>query len=208
MRRPRFAVVCRAALLACAGGLAGCSLVQQVPPPVVYDLGPAPVQAASGALPLRVADVAGPPWLDDTGIAYRLLFRDPQRRERYRDSRWAAPPAALLAQRLRQQAVASGACAAATQAVPAPQPMLAVMLDDFEQVFPAAGTSHVAVRLRATMWLPAPGGGSAPVEREFLAQRAAPTPDAAGAARAFAQAVDALVPQVVGWAAGQVAPCR
>ena len=91
----------RLALLA-AFALSACSLAPPAPQRTVYDLGPALAAPAGsgGALAWRVADVTAPPWLAGEGIAYRLTFQQSQRLEHYRDSFWAAPPAALLTQRL------------------------------------------------------------------------------------------------------------
>ncbi|TNY02760.1 ABC transporter, partial [Escherichia coli] len=48
-------------------------------------------------------DVTAPPWLSEEGIAYRLAYQQAQRQQHYRDSIWAAPPPALLTQRLRER---------------------------------------------------------------------------------------------------------
>ncbi|MGQ3051638.1 MAG: ABC-type transport auxiliary lipoprotein family protein, partial [Roseateles sp.] len=94
-------------LLAAALFLSACSLTPTVPTRAVYDLGPAPAATATGgALAWRSADVTAPPWLHGEGIAYRLAFQQAQRLQHYRDSLWAAPPAALLTQRLRQHLAA------------------------------------------------------------------------------------------------------
>ncbi|HEY8880941.1 MAG TPA: ABC-type transport auxiliary lipoprotein family protein, partial [Roseateles sp.] len=91
-------------LLAAALTLSACSLAPTVPPKAVYDLGPAPTAPTTGgALAWRIADVTAAPALGGEGIAYRLAFQQAQRLEHYRDSLWAAPPAALLTQRLREQ---------------------------------------------------------------------------------------------------------
>ncbi|KQV88805.1 MULTISPECIES: ABC-type transport auxiliary lipoprotein family protein [unclassified Roseateles] len=186
-------------LLAVALALSACSLAPTAAPRAVYDLGPAPAAAASGgALAWRVADVTAPPWLSGDGIAYRLSFQQAQRLEHYRDSFWAAPPAALLTQRLREQLVTPPACAGR------PAALLAINLDEFEQVFASPASSQVVLRLHATLW-PA-GATSPPVQRHWRIERAAATPDAPGAVRAMAQAVDEMLPQLADWLAASA--CR
>jgi cholesterol transport system auxiliary component len=178
--------------LAAALLLGGCSLAPTVPPKAIYDLGPAPASApTAGALAWRVAEVSAPPWLGSEGIAYRLAFDQPQRLQHYRDSAWAAPPAALLTQRLREQLAAPPGCAgdAATT--------LSVHLDAFEQVFSAPDRSQVVLRLHATL-----GTADGPAQqRRWHVERATATPDAPGAVRALAQAVDDVLPQLADWLA-------
>ncbi|MCE4535832.1 PqiC family protein [Pelomonas sp. P7] len=184
------------ALAACLGG---CSLAPTVPSRAVYDLGPAPAApAASAPLAWRLADVTAPPWLAGEGIAYRLTFRQAQRLEHYRDSVWAAPPAALLTQRLREQLASAPGCEGR------PAALLAVGLDEFEQVFASPSDSRVVLRAHATLW-PAAVGAPA-LQQHWRLERPAPTADAAGAVRGLAQAVDDWLPQLAGWLAASA--CR
>jgi len=169
--------------------LSACSLAPTVPPKAVYDLGPAPAAtAAGGALAWRIADVTAPPQLSSEGIAYRLSFQQTQRLEHYRDSLWAAPPPALLTQRLREQLAGTPGCAGK------PAALLTVNLDEFEQVFTSPSNSQAVLRLHATLW---PATGS-PVQQHWRVERAA-APDAPGAVRALAQAVDEWAPQLATW---------
>lgn len=173
--------------------LSACSLAPTVPPKAVYDLGPAPVATATGgALAWRIADVTAPPQLSGEGIAYRLAFQQAQRLEHYRDSLWAAPPAALLTQRLREQLAAIPACAGR------PAALLTVNLDEFEQVFSSPTSSQVVLRAHATLW---PAGVGNPQQQHWRIERAAPSADAPGAVRGLAQAVDEWLPQLGGWLA-------
>ena len=177
------------ALLGISLALSACSLAPTVPPKAVYDLGPASTSTApGGVLAWRIADVTAPPQLASEGIAYRLAFQQTQRLEHYRDSLWAAPPAALLTQRLREQLAAAPGCAGK------PAALLTVNLDEFEQVFASPTSSQVVLRLHATLW---PAAGS-PVQQHWRVERAA-APDAPGAVRALAQAVDEWMPQLAGW---------
>lgn len=182
-----------AALLLC-----GCSLTPTAPARAVYDLGPAPLAPAGdgGALAWRIADVTAPPWLNGEGIAYRLNFQQAQRLEHYRDSLWASPPPALLTQRLRQQLATVPGCAGK------PAGLLAVNLDEFEQQFDTAASSLAVLRVHATLW---PAGTGAAVQQHWRLARPA-APDAQGAVRALAEAVDAWLPQLAGWLA--TSACR
>lgn len=177
--------------------LGACSLTPSAPARAVYDLGPASADATAGGTPAwRIADVTAPPWLNGDGIAYRLNFQQTQRLEHYRDSLWAAPPPALLTQRLRQQLAAVPGCEGR------PAGLLAVNLDEFEQQFSSATSSQAVLRVHATLW---PAGGGGAQQQHWRLQRPA-APDAPGAVRALAQAVDDWLPQLQTWLAA--AACR
>ncbi|MFN3862218.1 MAG: ABC-type transport auxiliary lipoprotein family protein [Roseateles sp.] len=178
----------RATALLAALLLSACSLAPTQPPKAVYDLGPGASANGGGPLAWRIAEVSAPPWLTSTGMAYRLGFQQAQRLEHYRDSLWAAPPAALLTQRLRQHLAGQPGCAGQAPA------LLAVHLDLFEQQFSSASDSRAVLRLQATLW---PASGAARQQSWTLERRAAP--DAAGAARALAQAVDDWLPMLSDW---------
>lgn len=174
--------------------LAGCALTPAAPPRSVYDLGPATGSApAGGTVAWRIADVTASPSATGEGIAYRLAFQQAQRLEHYRDSLWAAPPAELLTQRLREQLVSPTTCGARAPA------LLTVHLDAFEQVFSSASQSQAVLRVQATLWPAAPGG--AVTQQHWRLERPAATPDAAGAVRALSLAVDDWLPQLAAWAA-------
>ncbi|MFG6490454.1 ABC-type transport auxiliary lipoprotein family protein [Roseateles sp. BYS78W] len=168
--------------------LSACSLAPTAPSRAVYDLGPAPAVAGS-TLAWRIADVTAPPWLATDGIAYRLTFQQAQRQEHYRDSLWAAPPAALLTQRLREQLAAVPSCAGR------PAGLLAVNLDEFEQVFGSTTSSQAVLRVHATLW---PAGTGPALQQHWRLERPA-APDAPGAVHALAQAVDDWLPQLGSW---------
>lgn len=181
----------RAIAIAAALSLGACSLAPTAPARAVYDLGPAPAAAGTGgALPWRITDVSAPPWLSGEGIAYRLTFQQAQRLEQYRDSLWAAPPPALLTQRLRQQLATVPGCAGRPAAV------LAVHLDEFEQVFDSPTHSQAVLRVHATLW---PAGTASPALQQHWRLERGAAPDAAGAVRGLAQAVDDWLPQLAGW---------
>lgn len=74
--------------------------------PNVYDFGQPARSATEGEVAkigARIAlEVWSAPWLDTTHIDYRL-YDDPLKRRQYADSRWVAPPKAMITQQLRRQ---------------------------------------------------------------------------------------------------------
>lgn len=180
----RLVVLLFVALMSACGSLQ--SIGQKPAPPALFDLGPASAAPAAN-IELNLQDVAAPTWLAGTGIAYRLAYADAFRREIYRDSRWAAPPAALLAERLRQRA-AAGRTAAAVKPV-----VLRLELEEFSQTFSSPAQATVTVRLRA--WR-----GDAQM-RVFEVTRPAASADAVGAVQGLSGASDALIDQLLAWAA-------
>lgn len=189
--------------------LAACSLTPAQPPVALeFDLGPVPsaalptapatagnpgpgaptAPADTGVPPIRLQGCSAPLWLDSTAMRYRLLWRDPLQVLAFRDSRWVAPPCALLGQRLRELLpVGSGQAR-----------ILTIAVDDFSQQFASANDSSVHVRLHAAL---AVGPDPAPL-RERMFERSAPAPhaDAAAGAQALAAATDALLAELRDWA--------
>lgn len=171
----------------CAGNGAALSNVR-------YDLGPAASVVTAGTGPaLKVLDVAAPDALDTDKFVYRLAYADAQRMAVYRDSRWTAPPAQLLTQRLRGALSSRGAVLEGTDGVRAPT--LKVDLNEFEQVFDGQSQSYGAVTARATLMQ----DGKVLGQRTFVARAPSSTPDAVGGARALAAASDELVSQITAW---------
>jgi cholesterol transport system auxiliary component len=104
--------------------------------PLTYDFGPLPppqnTVAAKAAATLLLSPVTAPSWLDNTGVVYRLVYADPARLRVYANSRWSAPPPALLTQRL--QARFAGALDILTGPAPArADSVLQLDLGDFSQ---------------------------------------------------------------------------
>ncbi|WP_415858178.1 ABC-type transport auxiliary lipoprotein family protein [Burkholderia ubonensis] len=181
------AVLTLALAAGCAGERAALSNVR-------YDLGPAaPVATAGHGPALKVLDVAAPDALDSDKFVYRLAYADAQRMAVYRDSRWTAPPAQLLTQRLRGALSSRGAVLEGADGVRAPT--LRIDLSEFEQVFDGESQSHGAVTARATLTQ----DGKVLGQRTFVARAPSSTPDAAGGARALATASDDLVAQIAAW---------
>lgn len=157
-------------LAACAGGRPHPSA------PAIYDFGPGGAPATATVAALRL-DVRLPVWLDSSAMHYRLLYADPQRLHAYAEARWAASPARLLRQRLRQfLPLADGAVCT-----------LRLEIDDFSQVFASASASQARFYGSASLY----GAGGELLWRDDLAlQIAAPGADAASGVRALASSVD------------------
>jgi len=175
--------------------LAACSSTP-VAPTALYDFGLAPTAAAGARLPtaLRVADVAGPGWMDGNAIYYRLAYAQSQRTDAYANSRWVESPVSLFDARLRNAAAARGQVVG----YPTPDvPSLRVVLVDFSQVFDRADASRGVVRLRATVSL----ARGVIDQRVVQAEAPAPSPDAVGGVTALTQASDKAIGEVLDWVA-------
>jgi cholesterol transport system auxiliary component len=205
----------RQALLGAAGilavaALAGCALGPQArEQPASYDLGPPRNHAAGGpviATTLLVPEITAPSWLDGQGIVYRLDYDNAARPQAYALSRWSAPPAALLAHRLRARfapavrGIVTGAHG--TRADYA----LRVELEDFSHAFDAPDRSRVTVRARAS--LVDVTGRTLIAQRAFAIERPATSPDARGAVAALGEAADELIEQLLAWVGEGVKTAR
>jgi len=176
--------------------LAACSSAP-VAPAALYDFGLAPAASAGARLPtaLRVAEVAGPGWMDGNAIYYRLAYAQSQRTDAYANSRWVESPVSLFDARLRNAAAARGHVVG----YPTPDvPSLRIELVDFSQVFDRPEASRGVVRLRATVSL----ARGVIDQRVVQADAPAPSPDAAGGVTALTQASDKAIGEVLDWVAG------
>ena len=197
----RKALLYGVAIALAAGMPAGCGIgPKMTEQPATYDLGPAraaPSGTAAIAATLFLPEVSAPAWLSGNGIVYRLTYDNAARAHAYTQSRWTAPPSALLTQRLRSRfAAAASGLVTGTDGVRADY-MLRVELEDFSQHFDAPSSSRVAVRARATLVSLANRGLVA--QREFALEQPAPTPDATGGVQALGAASEELVESVLKW---------
>jgi len=192
--------------------LVGCTIMPQAKIPVsVYDFGLQQVSKtynASGQqgqlwTSLLIAEVKSPVWLNSKAIQYRLAYRDPTRSYTYANSRWAAAPATLLTHRVRNRiadvtndkvvSTSDGARADFT---------LHLELEEFSQVFDTVDTSHVVIRLRAS--LVHRSSRSLKAQRNFSMEQAAPTANAAGAVQALTESSDKLTENLITWLAEEL----
>ncbi|HMW63594.1 MAG TPA: ABC-type transport auxiliary lipoprotein family protein [Accumulibacter sp.] len=158
----------------------------------VYDFGLAKQGEADAARWVRIAlEVKAPPWSDSPAIVYRLLYDDPLKLRSYVDSRWAAAPPLLLAQRWRQQlgfAGASGQTAAAC--------LLRFELQEFSHVFDTPQHSRGVLHGRLALL---DAGRRTIAERAFAEERPAASADARGGVGALLVAGDELGRQLAEW---------
>ncbi len=188
--------------------LGACSLGgEKKDPPATFDLG-APRSDAGAKKTLSQAvlvyNIAAPSWLDGQAIVYRLNYQDAVRQLTYSNSRWAAPPAALLAQRLRGRLAAASEAGIINVADSARADYaLRIELDDFSQVFDSAEASRAVVVARASIINVAKRNLHA--QKSFNFERPAATPNADGGVRALAAAGDELIEAVVAWTSASLA---
>jgi len=195
----------RALLLAwVAGGLGGCTLAPTTAHPALYDLGIDPPPPAE---PLRarvaLAEVSASAWLQTQAIVYRLAYSDPAQLRPYALSRWAAAPAELVTQRLRQtlgQAAGAGFSMMA-EGLPTDY-VLHVHLESFEQVVDTPSSSRALVRMRARL---TSADRKTSAQQVFESERPCASVDAAGSVHALKAATDAAIARLVHWIGSQTA---
>ncbi|HKT40870.1 MAG TPA: ABC-type transport auxiliary lipoprotein family protein [Rhodanobacteraceae bacterium] len=197
----------RLVLALCLMTLGGCGAAsRQNVVPRHYTLGgasPAASQPSSnprGAI-LRIAHIDMPAWLQGTGLHYRLAYRNDDVIAAYANSDWAAPPAGMLEQRLRNALAAGGWRAVVGPASTAQADFtLQVRVDDFSQLFTSPGESFGV--LDATVTLVATSDAVV-AQRRFRFRVAAPSPDAAGGVKALGAASRDFARQLRDWLAAR-----
>jgi cholesterol transport system auxiliary component len=183
--------------VAAALALGGCAS-GPVAPHNRYDLGefedaPAQSPGTPRLPPLAVPDVRAPSDLDSDRIHYRLRYRDDLESHSYSTSSWTMTPAQLLTERLRSRLAQRGEVFANPGSSAAP--VLQVELLRFEQVFEQPSSGYGAVAFRATVTR----AGVVVAQREFAARAPLASADAAGGARALAQASDTALGALLAW---------
>lgn len=197
----------RLVLALCLMTLGGCGAAsRQNVVPRHYTLGgasPAASQPSSnprGAI-LRIARIDMPAWLQGTRLHYRLAYRNDDVIAAYANSDWAAPPAGMLEQRLRNALAAGGWRAVVGPASTAQADFtLQVRVDDFSQLFTSPGESFGV--LDATVTLVAVNDAVV-AQRRFRFRVAAPSPDAAGGVKALGAASRDFARQLRDWLAAR-----
>ena len=182
-----------------AGLQTGCAT--RTPAPILYDFGPLTQGIKAPAvvrLPtLKLADVQTPVWMDGQLMFYRLAYANAQQAYPYAGSRWSMSPAQLLGQRLKTRIALEGGTVLAQGDAENQSPTLRLDADEFVQIFASPNTSVGQLTLRATLFR----GKQFIGQRQFEQQVNAPSPDAAGGARALATASDAAISELLGWIA-------
>jgi len=181
--------------------LAACAT--PAPPVAVYDFGPGPTAALPAnrmapLAPVVLTDVEAVAALESTALLYRLGYADAQQLRPYAQARWSMAPAQLLRQRVR---AVLGQRRSVFAPIDAPVPgtlTLRLELEEFSQHFDSATSSKAVLRLRATVGRS--GFPARPLAQTSLVlAQPSTSPDAAGGARALAQASEALVQQLDTW---------
>ena len=165
-----------------------------------YDLGPllqADAPAAAGLGAIIVADVAGPAALDTERMQYRLLYADARQSRPYAYNQWTATPLQLLTQRMKARIAQAGVKVLSTTDAAASPTVLRMELNDFAQNFDSATSSAGVVSLRASVFR----SHQLVDQKTFARSVPAPSADAAGGARALADASDAVAADVLAWLA-------
>jgi len=172
--------------------LAGCgSLPKAGPAAAQYDFGIPSAQPTAAQPRLRLAGVEAAPGLEGSEMRYRLAYQNPARVFAYTESRWAAPPDKLIAQRLEQRLLPAGAAPC----------KLRVTLESFDQVFDAPGNSRGVVRLFATLTEQKSRNPAA--QTSITAEHASPSADARGGVAALTAATDDAIARLLTWATAE-----
>ena len=204
MTYDNFAGIRRAALRLTAVMLialsGACSLGPQIrEQPAGYDLGPLksyPRENPGIAVALLVPDISAPAWLDNQGIVYRLNYQDATQPRVYANSRWAASPALLMSQRVRNRFAAATSGIVTTGSGARADYALRIDLEDFSQAFDAENRSRVSIRARASLVNIA--ARTLVAQRTFTLERPA-APNAEGAVKALGEAGDAMIDSLLAW---------
>lgn len=169
-------------LIGCGGlGKAG-------PQAALYDFGIPSGEPTAAQPRLRLSGVEAAPGLEGSEMRYRLAYQNQARVFAYTESRWAAPPDKLIAQRLEQRMLPAGGAPCT----------LRVTLETFDQVFDAADNSRGVVRLFATL---TEGKARSPAAQiSIAAEQASPSADARGGVTALTAATDNAIAQLLAWA--------
>jgi cholesterol transport system auxiliary component len=173
----------------------------------LYDFGPAAGSAATAAAAnaaaavpaVVITDVTGNAAYDNERMFYRLNYADPLQARWYANSRWSSTPLQMLTQRLKSRVAQSGVKVLSTTDASAGVPLLRIDLDDFTHSFDSTASSYGQLVLRASLF----EGRTLVDQRTFSRKVAAGSADAAGGARALAQAADAVAADMIGWLATQ-----
>lgn len=187
--------------------LSGCAVFHKSPAAIsIYDFGLQPSQQTQNKLQsssqkrksILIANATTPLWLDNTAIHYRLLYHNPSQSYHYANSRWIAPPAALLTQQLRDRIVSrTNEQVIKDSSTAKTDYILHIELEEFIQVFDTAKDSHVLIGLRAS--LIERNSRHLFAQKDFNIKEKTSTADAAGAVSALGAASNQLTNELIGW---------
>jgi cholesterol transport system auxiliary component len=107
------------------------------------------------------------------------------------------PPGELLQQHMKSRIAQAGGAVLSPAAASPSVPVLRIEADDFTQIFSGPAQSIGQVSLRASVFRER----TLVAQRSFVHQAPAPAADAAGGARALANASDAAIGDLIVWLA-------
>ena len=185
--------------------LSGCIVFPKSPSAIsVYDFGiQQPTQnnlqqSNQQRKSILIADATAPSWLDNTAIHYRFLYSNPSQSYSYANSRWIAPPAALLTQQVRDRIVSNTNKQVVKNSGTAKiDYILHIELKEFMQIFDTIKDSHVVLGLRAS--LIERDSRNLLAQKDFNIKEKTPTADAAGAAFALSSTSNQLIDELIAW---------
>lgn len=166
-----------------------------------FDFGPAlpaaaPVRQAPASMPaVVVMDATGPDALESENMYYRLNYADALQARTYANSRWAGSPLQMLSQRIRTRLAQSGMKVLSAGDASNGVPLLRLEVDDFVHAFSGVNESAGRLTLRASLF----NDNRLLDQRTFTQTMPAPSPDAAGGARALAAGTDAVAADILAW---------
>lgn len=178
--------------------------------PQLFDFGPlpgagsasqagaaSPTAARTALPPLTLAEVRSPAWQDGPLMFYRLGYANALQPHPYASSRWSMSPARLFGQRLKSRIGQAGGTVLQQGDLVSGGPLLGIDTDEFIHYFTSPTQSEGRVSLRVSLLQ----GQQLLGQRQFARQVAASSADAAGGARALAEASDAVIDDILQWVA-------
>lgn len=210
---PSMAVRKSLAAVTLLGLVAGCSVLPKPPSRVdIFDFGPGLTktaeasQAATPLPPIALADFTSAGVPDGrSALFYRLAYSNAQMLYPYTQARWSQPPTTLMQLAVRdrlgvRRSVIYGDQNIDQQIKGGQSPtVLRAEVEEFSQVFQSEKDSVGLVRVRVSMVDSLKAGDELIDQRVFVAQRPAPTPDAAGGAKALSDAAAQVADEIAQW---------
>ena len=195
----------RLTLISILLSLTGCVMWHKPTTVSVFDLSasqhrqnnpvPAPWPSRKSIL---IVDATAPAWLDNTAIHYRLAYHNPTQSHSYAHSRWIAPPAAILTQKIRNRIVSdTTGSVIKNSSMAKADVLLNTELTEFVQIFDGAHDSHVVINLRAS--LVDRTSRQLLAQKDFTIQETAPSADAVGAVASLSSSSDRLIGELIQW---------
>ena len=210
---PSMAVRKSLAAVTLLGLVAGCSVLPKPPSRVdIFDFGPGLTKAADASQaatplpPIALADFTSAGVPDGrSALFYRLAYSNAQMLYPYTQARWSQPPTTLMQLAVRdrlgvRRSVIYGDQNIDQQIKGGQSPtVLRAEVEEFSQVFQSEKDSVGLVRVRVSMVDSLKAGDELIGQRVFVAQRPAPTPDAAGGAKALSDAAAQVADEIAQW---------